>query len=474
MISILSKFSCLIALSALLAVYFVIPLSVEAQVCSGVCINIPTTPVTGGGGGLSGDQDPSNITIAIEGGSACTDSRSVTLNIEFSNSQYIQISDDDDFTGEDWNPIGVATEYPDLRRGPNHQILRHTEIEHKLKPGDGRKEVFIRLRSTSQNVSRVYSDTILLNQRGCDGAVDPVVDVGLYPGQYVKGESFSSIYYLNLDLERQPFINETVYFTHQPDFENVIVISDELLATLPIGTPMLPKPGTVLVKVQDDPKVYYVDPEMNGQFRWIVNESIVVENFGTDWLEFLIDIPPTLFSHIDFAGSIVSDENFDLSLLISRLLLTGGKFVNDTDGDGLTDYLENEFGTDLFTADTDKDGLNDGREYFYGTDPFNSDSDDDGFTDGDEVRDGFNPLGTGVLDSDGDGLDDPQEFFYGTNRYSTDSDGDGYSDSTEIAHGFNPNGPGLLARDVSGFSIARYAISAVDLAVHRLRALLPF
>ena len=77
-------------------------------------------------------------------------------------------------------------------------------------------------------------------------------------------------------------------------------------------------------------------------------------------------------------------------LFLSGLVLTAC-FNKDSDGDGLTDAEEEEFGTDPEVADTDGDGLSDGDEYALDTDPNNEDSDGDGYLDGWEVEAGSDP-----------------------------------------------------------------------------------
>ena len=70
------------------------------------------------------------------------------------------------------------------------------------------------------------------------------------------------------------------------------------------------------------------------------------------------------------------------------------KYGIDTDGDGLTDYVEiNIYGTNPNDSDTYDDGLNDGIEVnVYYTNPKNWDTDGDGYSDGWEIQNGYNPL----------------------------------------------------------------------------------
>lgn len=116
----------------------------------------------------------------------------------------------------------------------------------------------------------------------------------------------------------------------------------------------------------------------------------------------------------------------------------------DTDGDGLTDGEEdaNTNGrtdpgeSDPREADTDGDTIDDGTERQMGTDPTLADTDGDGLRDNQERTANTNPLvpdtdGDGVLDGDedrnGDGVLDPGE----TDPNVTDTDGDGTPDGEE-------------------------------------------
>lgn len=115
--------------------------------------------------------------------------------------------------------------------------------------------------------------------------------------------------------------------------------------------------------------------------------------------------------------------------------------LDDTDGDGIQNYFEFYFGTDVNCVDTDNDGLNDYQElYELGYDARSVDSDNNGILDSEEDEDGDGisnlmeyDLGSSPLDvdSDNDRLEDGIELKYGTSLIKEDSDEDGISDYEE-------------------------------------------
>ena len=123
--------------------------------------------------------------------------------------------------------------------------------------------------------------------------------------------------------------------------------------------------------------------------------------------------------------------------------------LKDSDFDGLTDLDETSLGTNPHNQDTDGDGLSDYLELFplsyysnVPTDPLNNDSDADGYSDGQEYyayySNSTDPNVTS-LDSDGDHLSDYYEMNdLSTNQSSPDTDSDGYSDFAEFLNGTDP------------------------------------
>ena len=91
---------------------------------------------------------------------------------------------------------------------------------------------------------------------------------------------------------------------------------------------------------------------------------------------------------------------FDFRTPISRDITLYAKWYDrndttDTDGDGLTNLQESNYGTNMRVHDTDHDGLTDYEEVMqYRTNPLEYDTDNDGVDDGTEIRIGSNPLVT--------------------------------------------------------------------------------
>jgi len=96
--------------------------------------------------------------------------------------------------------------------------------------------------------------------------------------------------------------------------------------------------------------------------------------------------------------------------------------ILDHDGDGLTDFVEKNLGSDSKNIDSDDDGINDNEEL---GDDLNAALD----TDGDGIINILDP------DDDNDNLDTRFESEIGTNPLSKDTDGDGLDDAKEVAGG---------------------------------------
>ena len=117
----------------------------------------------------------------------------------------------------------------------------------------------------------------------------------------------------------------------------------------------------------------------------------------------------------------------------------------DSDGDGLPDAIEAQYGTDPNDPDTDKDTMSDGWEVANGLNPLDNGESDDAENDPSEANsedaevqeeeDSWPDPDDGPKgDPDRDGLINSVEVLEGTNPRLADTDGDGLNDKWEVTY----------------------------------------
>ncbi len=144
----------------------------------------------------------------------------------------------------------------------------------------------------------------------------------LAAGSFVKSSANSAVYYITADGHRLPFINEQVYATYASDFSSVATLTDIDLSAYPLGAPVAPKPGTVLVKIQSTANTYAVTgtPEAS-VLRLITSEELAASLYGSNWADYVIDLPPTMWPHLTIGTQLAntSDLIVDRSTLLRRV-----------------------------------------------------------------------------------------------------------------------------------------------------------
>ncbi|HBD05085.1 TPA: hypothetical protein DCZ32_01350 [Candidatus Uhrbacteria bacterium] len=139
-------------------------------------------------------------------------------------------------------------------------------------------------------------------------------------GMYVRAYGFSTVYYITSDMTRKPFWNAESFFTWADSWDDVIWITNATLVTLPISSPMLPKPEVVLVKIVSEPTVYMIEPSASsgGVLHWIKTEFVAQSMYGANWADYVIDIEPTLFLEYEIGDHVVSPIPIDMTKMKTR------------------------------------------------------------------------------------------------------------------------------------------------------------
>lgn len=131
-------------------------------------------------------------------------------------------------------------------------------------------------------------------------------------GDLIKA-SGPAVYYFAADGKRYVFPNEKSYFSWFMDFSGVRTISDTELASIFIGGNVTIRPGTKLVKIQTDPKVYAVT--LGGVLHWVESEAVATTLYGANWAQRVVDVPDSFFVNYTIGTSVSTPVHPDGSVI---------------------------------------------------------------------------------------------------------------------------------------------------------------
>lgn len=103
----------------------------------------------------------------------------------------------------------------------------------------------------------------------------------------------TAVYYVGNDGKRYVFPTEKTFYTWYADFSGVKEISATELASYRIGGNVTYRPGTRMVKITTDPKVYVVTK--GGVLHAIASEAVAKALFGITWNKQIDDVPDPFF-----------------------------------------------------------------------------------------------------------------------------------------------------------------------------------
>lgn len=150
----------------------------------------------------------------------------------------------------------------------------------------------------------------------------------LVAGDLIKA-SGPAVYYYTADGKRAPFPNEKVYNSWFVGYGKVKTITDTELAALSLsGTNMTYRPGTRLVKITTDPKVYAVQP--GGSLHWVKTEEIAKALYGDNWNKQIDDVADVFFTNYS-KGSDVESAKPTVGSLVKT---AGSSDIYFVDADG--------------------------------------------------------------------------------------------------------------------------------------------
>ncbi|MFA5902329.1 MAG: Ig-like domain-containing protein [Desulfobacula sp.] len=251
-----------------------------------------TPPPGGGGGGGGGGTQPTSCSFSINYGAESTNSVQVMLNFTPDNTATQML------LSNDINLLANAI-WMDYSQFKDWRILDSTF---------GTKTVYMKVKNNSGTISQLCNDSI--EYVAVDNSLLPS---GVNIGDLVKRSDMSTVYFIDNDYKRHSFPNPDVYFSWFADFSKIKTITNEALASIPLGPNVTVRPGTNLIKIQSVPNVYAVEP--GGIIRWVETEEIARKLWGDKWYERVLDISSGFFVDYQEGSSLDKSDHPTASLV---------------------------------------------------------------------------------------------------------------------------------------------------------------
>lgn len=140
---------------------------------------------------------------------------------------------------------------------------------------------------------------------------------------FVRIPTSSTVYLLMEDGSRRMVLDTNTFFTYADSFAGVRMISEESLAAYKLRGVVLPRANRVLVKIQSDPKVYWLSQNSLDLFtpnlREIPDEATAIALFGPHWSDHVVDIDVTMFQKFTVGAPVEVGERLRTMDLIKRV-----------------------------------------------------------------------------------------------------------------------------------------------------------
>lgn len=166
----------------------------------------------------------------------------------------------------------------------------HFEIRYQRDPIDPYPSLQAAERPGLYDVQQTLASATTINE---DKRLQPSGNAVCASGELMKVADNDAVYYCGADGRRYAFPNQRVYESWYTGFSGVRTVSPEQMAAARLGGNVTYRPGTRLVKITTDSKVYAVG--RGGVLRWVATPDIAAELYGADWAKTVHDIPDAFF-----------------------------------------------------------------------------------------------------------------------------------------------------------------------------------
>ena len=121
----------------------------------------------------------------------------------------------------------------------------------------------------------------------------------------IRTPEVSTVYYCGTDGGRYVFQNESTFFSWYNNFNDVDYVTTEEMAAIPLKGSVTYRPGSVMLKILSDPKIYAIGH--GGSLHWVTSPALAEAIYGDSWATFVRDIPDGFWGAYDLDDPVTID-----------------------------------------------------------------------------------------------------------------------------------------------------------------------
>lgn len=148
----------------------------------------------------------------------------------------------------------------------------------------------------------------------------------------------SAVYYFAVDGLRYVFPNSKTYLTWYSDFNNVKEVSLLQLGTIGLGGNVTYRPGTRMIKIESDPRVFVI--ERGGIKQHLPSEAVARALYGANWNKMIDDVPDSFYANYVEGSALSANTTWKAveatgattSIAADKSLIAPMEVVINTDG----------------------------------------------------------------------------------------------------------------------------------------------
>lgn len=256
----------------------------------------------------------STATVTVTGEDVVTDDDTTAPTIGSVSPTTATEDEEATFTAEVSDDVGISSCYLYVSGSSagSMTVSGDTASKDYTFTSSGEKSVYVKCYDDAGNAGSGSAVTVTVEDSGeeaTEAEAGDLVKLACDDDSDDVNDPCRAVYYVGEDGARHAFPNENVYFTWYDDFDDVIVVTDDYLASLSLGANVTYHPGTTMVKFITVNTVYAVGED--GELRAIDSEETAASIWGDDWNQQIDDISDAFYGNYEFGDDIDSTSDFD-------------------------------------------------------------------------------------------------------------------------------------------------------------------